>query len=207
MNGRHSGLRAAVAAAALGALLAGCTPLAVTGTAESAPAGPLTTKLGIGPPPPVDQPLDASKVIAAPCTSLAASILAAPNLPLEYYITPDGPGTPTTTPNGPSCEWREAAKGRALTITWLTHHPEGLGYFYAHWSSYDVWIPLTSDGYPGYPAVLAAMANQGADLYLAVNDRDVCEIHYHDDFQRPSAPPDAELTQVADVVLASIRKG
>jgi hypothetical protein len=108
--------------------------------------------------PRVAHPLDASKFLAAACSSLTAADLSTLNLTgatSESHITA----------KSPVCNWdafnaTDAAKNYHVGVTWETIDTNGLSAIYSLKSEMAYWQP-TQIG--GYPAVIAGQLDQRLD--------------------------------------------
>jgi Protein of unknown function (DUF3558) len=125
--------------------LAGCTsgtggtpsPTTTTSSTSGDPAssGNLTKA------PSVTHPLDASKMVAQPCTSLTAADLT--GLHIVNAVSGSGSSPSSTT----SCTW-SGDSGGGVTIDWETANTNGLSDMYAKSSTIAYWQPTTVAGYP-----------------------------------------------------------
>ncbi|HEX3783338.1 MAG TPA: DUF3558 domain-containing protein [Pseudonocardiaceae bacterium] len=152
-------------------LLAGCSSPqqgspepATTGASDppsSSSAGSSTTATSAAPK--VTNPLNASKFVANPCSSLTASDL--PRLQES--------GAPPTVDNkgAPGCIWNAADASSSTSINWLTPDTNGLSNEYAKRSEDAYFIPTTIDGYPAVYSDTVDLRTSGeCTLNVAVND-------------------------------------
>ena len=141
------------------------TPLPTTTTGNDPttttnPDGPTTT---INPALRVTNPLNASTMIAKPCTALAT------NQVDGFGITNTISG-PNGDANGVACDWN-GDTGPILSVNWETIDKDGISDFYTLKSIMAYFIPTSVDGYP------AVYADSGDDrstgdctIQVGVND-------------------------------------
>lgn len=115
--------------------------------------------------PKVDQPLNASTLVAQPCSSLTTG-----------NVTGIGLSNPVNSPdkdaNGTSCVWAGEAGG-SIAVSWVTANTHGLSDLYVKQSTFSYWQPTTI---AGYPAVYAdALGDHRSDgdcvLYVGASDQ------------------------------------
>jgi hypothetical protein len=91
--------------------------------------------------PSVGRPLDAAKMIEAPCTSLTIE-----NAQSLHIINPASQ-TYTVAGVPAGCTW-SGDGGGGISIAWQTADPNGLSNLYARSSTIAYWQPITVSGYP-----------------------------------------------------------
>jgi hypothetical protein len=154
-----------LASATLVVLLPGCSS-GVGGTASptashpnSSATSPVSTVA-----PKVSKPLDPSKFVAAPCSSLTAGQLAGIRLPGAHSTVEYGEGNPI-------CSYGVDTTGDGLGVSWMIKLPNGLSGLYAQKDGQGYWIPTTIDGYPAVWTDIADLRAQGdCSISVAVND-------------------------------------
>lgn len=156
---RISPIKLALGLAVVSAALAGCTSGASGSptpapTNSHTPAGDPSTSSSVATAPPVTHPLDASKMIGQPCTSLIAADLT--GLSIVNAIS-----KPESDANGSQCSWT-GDSGGSVSIGWETANTNGLSDMYAKSSTIAYWQPTTVAGYPAaYGDALSDQRSQG----------------------------------------------
>lgn len=176
---------------ATAALLAACT----SGTAGQ--AGPSPTTSDSSPPsshhasaPQVEHPLDASKVLASPCSALLPSDLS--GLHIMNPLTSSHPDA-----TGTDCGWTGSTGGN-VNIGWPTAGTSGLSDLYAKSNSIAYWQPVTVSGYPGAfgDPTSDGRAQGECVLHVAVSDH----LYFDSIYNNPVDPgPACQMAQDAAV--------
>jgi hypothetical protein len=137
MTFRH--LVVSLGAVAAAVVMVGCS----SGTGgQAVPTADVPTASSSTPPsaPKVTQPLNASALVAKPCSSLTLSNVAGVGLT-------DAISNSDSDANGKACSWAGEAGG-AVAVSWDTANTHGLSDLYAKQSTYAYWQPTTVTGYP-----------------------------------------------------------
>lgn len=177
--GRRAGSRRGIAAQLSHALLA-C--ILVTGCAGTRPGYSVLDSVPLMPPhspspttsaqltwpstgstaaPRVRQPLDATRLIAAPCSALTTSELSGLD-PSLGGVT----GTSSRDQLGTGCGWSAADLSQAINISFATAARNGLDQIYSERPYMAYWQPMLIDG---YPAVAASQYDGRSDGSCVVN--------------------------------------
>lgn len=159
MNVRIPALVMMLGLALASAGLAGCTSgqggtptPSVTTSSEASSAASSTDPAAA---PAVAHPLDASKLIAQPCTALTTADLTA------LQIVNATPGGTHQNAGGVQCSWT-GDSGGSVSIGWETADTNGLSDLYAKSSTIAYWQPTSVSGYPAaYGDVISDGRNQG----------------------------------------------
>lgn len=138
-----------IGAAVLASLIAGCSSSVAGAPLSSANSDVGSSAAAPSGAPRVPKPLDASKMVAAPCASLTDSDIS------ELGLT--GASTTQSMTNGPSCLWQLRGVHNQVGIAWMTTNPNGLSDEYARKPYLAYFEPTTVNG---YPAVFADHADQ-----------------------------------------------
>lgn len=149
------------------AVLAGCSSGANTGAPRTTPS----TSAAASGAPRVAHPLDASKMLQDPCSSLTTSDLTGLGI--------DNPtGKPRQTDYGPLCTWSSLD---GVGITWEKVNTNGLSDLYQQKSSAAYWIPITVSGYPAVFAdtVSDSRPHGDCEINVGVNDH----LYFFADYQ------------------------
>ncbi|TCO62932.1 DUF3558 domain-containing protein [Actinocrispum wychmicini] len=195
----------AVLAISATALLAGCSS-PTPGQAQASPTGQTTTSTvtqdgptssgSPSPAPKVTKPLDASKMVANPCSALTPDDVT--SLRITKPLT-----KATTDATGSDCGWT-GESGGTIGISWVTANTSGLSDLYAKASTIAYWQPVTVDGYPAaFGDSIKDERPQGVcALNVAVNDH----LYFFSQFVNPSnAGQSCELArQAASYVLKNL---
>ncbi|MFI6026304.1 DUF3558 domain-containing protein [Amycolatopsis magusensis] len=184
--------------------IAGCgSP--ISGRAIPEPiAAPSATPVIPAPPetgvPKVKQPLDVSKYLADPCSSLTATQQAEFNVSSSRINDHDF---------GVSCIWNVGSGRTSPGVSYLTDVPNGLGNIYAQhdagWLGEGYFEPTEVDGYPAvYAALVDFRAKGDCKLLVAVSD----QVFFESSMVTP-ATNDACLgaKNVAEAILQTIKEG
>lgn len=142
-------LRDAIVAITLLGMATGCSSGVVGAPLPPTSGDAGSTAAAFGKAPRVLKPLDSSKMVASPCTSLTDTDLAALGL--------TGASITQSMTNGPSCNWQLRTVHNQVAIAWMTTNPDGLSDEYARKSNEGYFEPTTVNG---YPAVFASPADQ-----------------------------------------------
>lgn len=145
--------------------------------------------------PKVAKPLDASKMVANPCSALTSDDVAA------LHIT-----KPITKPaaTGSDCGWT-GQTGGTIGISWVTENTGGLSDLYAKASTIAYWQPTTVDGYPAAygDSISDGRARGVCVLNVGVNDH----LYFFSQLVNPSnAGQSCDLAQqAASAVLKNLQ--
>jgi Protein of unknown function (DUF3558) len=145
------GLRVlALGVAAIAVLVGGCSAKEAgspTGPAPTSGAGKQTgspstsSGSGGGSAPKVSNPLDASKFLTQPCSSIGPDKLRS--------LSVSAQGEPDNSPVGPTCQWIERDAGSSLEVGFLTGNKNGLADTYRGRDRFKGYFePTQVDGYP-----------------------------------------------------------
>ena len=193
-------LRFPVALCGLGCFaltLSGCT-IGQVGQAQpqSPDPSPAATRsvAGHAAAPIVVHPLDASAMVAEPCSSLAPTDISA----LGLANAAGRPGTGSFGRTG--CTWA-GDSGGVVNINWVTADRNGLSDLYAKSSTIAYWQPTTIDGYPAaYGDSISDSRAQGSCvLSTAVSD----QLYFFAQIDNPVNPSRScalAATAAADVI-------
>lgn len=171
-------------------------PTAPTDTADS--RADTTAATSTASVPPVNRPLDATKMIDAPCTSL--TIANAQNL---HIVNPTSQSVAVAdAPAG--CTWGGDGGG-SIAIAWQTADPHGLSDLYARSSTIAYWQPIDV---AGYPAAYGDTISDGRSQGDCVLDTAVSNLLYFiSQFENPLNPKQscALAKQAAEDVIANLQ--
>ncbi len=167
---KRASFGAVLALAATSVVLAGCsygTPGQAEPTTTSDPASgaPVQTSISPSRAPRVANPLDASRFISDPCSSLTSADV----IGLGVLNSINGGGGRNA--GGVGCDWT-GSPGGSVSIGWETADTGGLSDLYAKSDTIAYWQPVTVDGYPAaYGDVISdGRALGDCELSVAVND-------------------------------------
>jgi hypothetical protein len=152
--------------------------------------------------PPVKKPLDASKYIAAPCSSLTDAQL--------KDIGNSGLARLSSDDNGPACNWHLGPSNDTFVgVGYFTSVKTGLSNLYAlndtGWWEHGYFEPTELDGYPAAYVSISDNRKDGA-CGIAVGIRD--ELMFSIDVKgRPGDDGCTAAKNVASLVLKNIRGG
>lgn len=181
--------------------VAACTPGAAQPTPPTATSGPHTdptTPTAQSTAPPVSKPLDASTMIAAPCTALTGANVRSLHIVNASAHSAASSGAPT------ACVW-SGDGGGGISIGWQTANPHGLSDLYAKAATIAYWQPTTVAGYPAaYGDTISDGRSQGdCVLDTAVSD----QTYFISQFDNPLDPNHACILaeQAAQDVIANLQ--
>jgi hypothetical protein len=149
--------------------------------------------------PKVGQPLDASALVAKPCSSLTASNLA------DVDLT-DALSGPDSDTNGSACSWAGEAGG-GINVSWETVNTHGLSDLYAKQSTFAYWQPTTVAGYPGVYADSVKDQRADGDCVLNVGVSD--QLTFFVEYDNPTEGTQAcsLAGKAASDVIANLKGG
>jgi hypothetical protein len=166
-------------------------------TGATVTADSTTTVSGV---PTVAHPLDASKMQAAPCSSVTVGQLDALAVPsASADANPDVTGT--------GCVWSTGTGSAAngMYLTWDATHNNGLGWVYQSGPTWLYWIPLTVDGYPAVQGgTVDNRANGSCTINVGVSDQLVFILTYNGALQPQRSQPCQLATRAATDVLKNL---
>jgi hypothetical protein len=148
--------------------------------------------------PRVHKPLDATRLITAPCSSLTIT-----NAQSLQIVNPTS--QPVAVAGSPAgCTW-SGDGGGSIAIAWQTADPHGLSDLYATSSTIAYWHPVNVAGYPAaYGDTISDGRSQGdCVLYTAVSD----QIYFISQFDNPLNPKQscALAKNAAEDVIANLQ--
>lgn len=144
--------------------------------------------------PEIDNPLDAAKQVASPCTSLTSAQLSTLGL--------KGPGEDDKDESAPSCSFKSAdGDGAGFNISYIVANENGivdlyLGQQEGYW---EYWEPTTVNGYPG---VFQHASDQRARGYCTISVGVNDQLHFS--VSSSGADPDKACDQVKDIGAAIV---
>jgi hypothetical protein len=120
------------------------------------------------------------------------------------------PYHPVATAHEHTCTWHDPNSDIVLTVTWATSPGTTLADLYTHWSDYSAWSPFTMAGAPdtpAYPGVITTKGNRGLDVYFAVNNQTLSDMHLDDPHATSPRTPSSPMTLYGYYVAANLRHG
>lgn len=152
--------------------------------------------------PRVENPLDASKQLADPCTSLSSGQLRA----LDMKTTPRPGDKDSFNTLGPYCSWRDSANRENYTVGYIVPNKNGLADLYRaqEQGHRAYWEPTTVDGYPAVWEELTDLRDKGGcNISVGITD----ELHFSV-FVARAEPSTAceDVKKVAGAVVETLKK-
>ncbi|MGX7825602.1 DUF3558 domain-containing protein [Actinokineospora sp. 24-640] len=152
--------------------------------------------------PSVDEPLDASKQLADPCTSLSPDQLRT----LDMKTTPRPGDKDSFNSLGPYCSWRDSTNRENYTVGYNVPNKNGLADLYraqenGNWA---YWEPTTVNGYPAVWKELTDLRDMGGcNISVGITD----QLHFSV-FVARAVPATAceDVKKVAGAVVETLKK-
>jgi hypothetical protein len=147
--------------------------------------------------PEVDSPLEATKQLEDPCTSLTSPQVS--SLGLREPAIPGDEGSFDDL--GPYCSWRDTANEVDFTVAYIVPNQNGLADLYRGQESgrWAYWEPTTVNGYPGVWQAAGDNRDLGqCTISVGVND----QLHFSVTSRR--AEPDKGCEQVKEIAAAVV---
>jgi hypothetical protein len=203
---RHRLGTTAMGAMTIALIASGCTD--TQAGVPSAPPGTTTTNSSAPNrhgAPTVAKPLDASRFLTQPCSTLDSSQLASMGLPAQGLADTT---SAIATSVGPSCNWLNSETAHGLNLVFVTGNENGLADFYRAHQDGDfqgLWIETTVDDYPAvFMSVTDSRKSGNCGISVGISDTVTFNSRVQSRLGEKSCD---QAKQAASLVLGRLRAG